>query len=435
MLPSKLSQVQELMDNILCEVKFSKKLEDSRLAYTYARMNNLCGTIYKIFINNTDPEFAQFLYVHECGHILFSHAKNMNLREDRFLRIKIAAAYDKVKDVFDSPQSLFDFFREMIYNMVMDFEVNSKLFTPEDWKYMNSRLQILMKDTSLKGLWPEDFDFPPGLTWNEYLNLILMRPELFVQKLKNYFDNKIIQSDEPQVQPRFTPEDIEKLLKISSDHNNSTFSIPDGNNVVFSRKHTGTVGIDYTEFENLEHLVRLVRKLLYTSKNTNSRRNQLYNYNRRKLNSNVLVPKDVSFFNHEKANLYLLIDVSGSVDSRQVYNLISTFKNFSKDFKNTQIVTWTTQLVDMWKIDEEIPNNYGGGTDLASGILFVQNQFKLKKNDVLFVISDFCDDLFEWKNALSQLHCKKYGINWFPENGTENPGFNKVFKALNEKSI
>lgn len=448
MLPSKYQEVQEVMETILHEAKFAQKLDRPSLAYTYARMNELCGTIYRIYVNNSDPELAKFLYVHECGHIIFGHAKNMNTREDNFLRIKIASAYDKVRDVFESPESLFDLFRSLIYNMVMDFEVNSKLYTPEEWEYMNSLVQKALKDPDQWGLWPADFGYDAGLTWNEYLNLILMNPQIFMERLKARFDlNGNEDGGHPEddeegethspisKQIRFTPEDIERLRKIAGDHNGATFSAPNGNMQGFTRKQAGAVGIDFTEFENQEDLLRMVKKLLYVQSSDKGRRDQLYNLNRNKYNSNVLIPKNVQYVNHRKAKLFLLFDVSGSVEPKAVFNLISTFRKFSKDFKNTRIVSWSTMLVDEWGIEDKIPNNYGGGTDIAPGIQYMNQKYELKKDDVLFVISDFNDQLSDWKPVLNSLHCKKFAINWNWDNAAENPGFAKVLKALNRNSL
>ena len=85
MIPKKLSQVQTIMDTLSYTVHYAQDIYEPSIAYTNARTNSFAGDIYKIYVNNKDSELANFLYLHECGHIIFAHSRNMNLRLDSFL--------------------------------------------------------------------------------------------------------------------------------------------------------------------------------------------------------------------------------------------------------------------------------------------------------------------------------------------------------------
>ncbi len=465
MTPEKYLLVRESMSSILHEIKASPKLDRESLAYTLARTQNLVGTVYRIFINNSNSELARFLYMHECGHIIYGHAKNLEIRTDKYLRLKITAAYNKVQDAFDTPQSMLEYFRNMIYNMVMDFEVNSKMYTRAEWAYMNGLVSTVTHNPDAKGLWPEDFGFPIGLNWNEYLNLILINPRRFIKNLKTSFEQKngteqapqnntsIKTSEpegdedttqEPQPVPQlyeddtseqnciFTKEEIEKIKEIASDHCNSDFNESSQTMSGYTRSNDGVKGVDFDEYDDMNDLVRRLKRLLLVSQTVKNRRDPLYNYNRKKYSTDIIIPRTVNNIIHRKATLYLLFDVSGSVNPRLVHSLLESFKSFGKEFKDTVTITWNTRLVSEGTLGEKTESNYGGGTFVAKGIFYVNQKYKLKNKDVLFVISDFCDNLEEWKMVLSTLHCKKYGVNWKSDVSPVNPGFDKVLKAKNE---
>lgn len=439
MKPLKFHEVQEVMDTILHEATFAQDIFTPSIAFTFSRVKNLYGTVYRIFINNKNPHLAQYLYMHECGHIIFSHVKNMKLREDKFLRIKIMGAYNKVENAFGSGEDLFEYFQKTIFNIVMDFEVNSRLFTEEEWNFMNEQVCKLLNTPGKKGMWPKDFGFPEKLTWNEYLNLILMNPKEFVDQLNEFLSRddgdmelqipQIMQGGKGKGNGEFSEAAIAKLKKMAEDHGGATFSVPSGEMAGISRDVKGTAGIDFCEFQSQDELIRLIRKYLFARENRNNWRDQMYNLNRRKFNSNVIIPKDRKQIVHRKARLFLLFDVSGSVQPKLVHNLISTFKEFQKEFKNTKIVAWAMELVTEGFIEQDLKMKYGGGTFLAPGIEYIYRTNELKQDDVLFVISDFCDYLEEWKEVLSGMRCKKYAINWKHTVEPVNPGFLKIFKA------
>ena len=431
--PCKLEEVRLKMEGVLYEVEYDKELYEPSIAYTYSRTNSLVGTTYKIFVNNKDPLFAQYLFIHECGHILFSHAKDMELREDKFLNIKILGAYNKIKSSLDEKQNLLNYFRSMVYNTVMDFEVNSRMFTREEWEFMTERLNTFMGTKDQRGMWPEDFGFPAGLTWNEYLNLILLKPESFMQQLSDMEEKSQSQINKKKSgSPKEGKNDrlIAKVKKLGAAHGNSTFSEPSGHKKGLSRDAEGTVGIDFDTYTNLASLVKKINRVLIVTRKNPLRRDILYNTNRRKYDTDILIPKVMTDIRHYRANLFLLFDVSGSMDMGELNDIMETFNSFKSYFGRAIAVCWATDKVSEWRIGDKIPKKFGGGTYLALGIEYIRDKYGLKKDDVLFVISDFMDYLDEWHDVLIGMHCKKYAINYNTKISPINPGFDKIFKAL-----
>lgn len=445
MIPEQLGKIQSVMKSLVCEVTYDKNIYKPAIAYTHARTNELAGDIFKIFINNTDTELAQFLYVHECGHIMFAHSKKMDMRMDKYIRAKLSAAYDKIKHIFPSKKEFFETFISVVFNIVMDFEVNSRCFNIEEWNYMQKRLQDFLKDPTAKGFWPEDYKLPPGLTWNEYLNLILIDPLNFVSLLlqvqqnnssdgekdgnmeKSEFSQQEYEDFKKKLANRKLKKDeLEKLQKIAEDHSDSTFGMPTGTDGM-SRKVVKPVTINFEVYESKHELVKAVRKLLRVKVLRPTRRDIMYNENRRKMNTGVIVPKVVKEEVHTRARLFLLMDVSGSVDAALVNDFISTFQEVAFNYKDTRVVTWTTHLVDDWNIMEKNPQHYGGGTNIQLGIRYIEEKYHPNAKDVMFVISDFFDDMLEWAEALALMRCKKYAINWKPDPDNQyNPGFLKI---------
>jgi len=427
--PSKLEEVRQRMEGVLYEVEYNPNLYEPSIAYTYSRMNSLVGTVYRLFVNNKDPVLGQYLFIHECGHVLFSHARDMELREDKFLNQKILGAYNKIKSSLDEQENLLNYFRSMVYNVVMDFEVNSKLFSPEEMDYLNKRYNEFMGTKDERGMWPEDFGFPLGLTWNEYLNLILLKPESFMQKLGEGDRQSQTKKKEGKPEKKKNDELIAKVKKLAQNHGESSFKEPTGHNQGLDRNEKGSVNIDFEVYTSQEQLIRKISRVLYISRNTPSRRDILYNANRRKYDTNVLIPKNINEIRHYKANLFLLFDVSGSKDSKLVNDLMQTFNTFKSSFGNTIAISWATEKMSEWKLGEKIPGKFGGGTYIALGIEYIRDKYHLNKDDVLFVISDFCDYLDEWQQVLSTMHCKKYAICYNKYTEPVNPGFDKIFSA------
>ena len=116
--------------------------------------------------------------------------------------------------------------------------------------------------------------------------------------------------------------------------------------------------------------------------------------------------------------LVFLIDISGSMNTELVDRVLKTIaKSLYKLNPSLRydIITWSTRLGEHIKgIDpkKSIPSIHcGGGTDMASGMVYFKNNYK--KNAILILISDFEDSLNEWHRVESGMKgYLMYGFNY-----------------------
>lgn len=432
MRPAKYKQVCEKMKTLVNHTVYSEFIYEPSVAYTYSRTKSLRGTVYRIFVNNKDTQLAQYLYLHECGHIIFGHVKNMDLRMDRFLGIKLNIAYKQIAHYFPNYDEYLNVFKTAVFNIVMDFEVNSRLFNSEEWVFMNKRLSVLLGKPNITGMWPQDYGYAPGLTWNEYLTQILLNPKKFMKQFHEYLKQQCGEnSPKKGKEEKLTEKQLGKLEEIEKLHGKGTFSNERRKRWSTLDKYVKEQSLDI--YSDTTDLFKKIAGVLEYKNQMYCRLDSLYNYNRRKHNTNVLISKQLKEEVLQPRRLFILFDVSGSVDLKLVNGLIRTFKDKSKLYTKTQFVTWNTALVQEWNIKENICCKFGGGTQIASGIAYLNNRYKLGAKDLIFVISDFCDNLFEWQKELKKVKAEKYAINWKSWYMIQNPGFKKIFQYIDER--
>ena len=184
------------------------------------RSSNFGSTgIYNIYVN---PEYEQSydgLLLHEVGHIIFGHLQSNAFNEKTF-EMKLKFAWSRIRklitvgdDVKLSEKEIQDIYlnkvKQIMLNYAMDYEVNSKLFTPEEWaeqaqKFEYDWMKIQYEDDNVSeedyeevlnlkkndptkkivsALWPEDVGFPLKLQFTQYIDLMIRDPEKFFEKL------------------------------------------------------------------------------------------------------------------------------------------------------------------------------------------------------------------------------------------------------------
>lgn len=438
MQPAKYKEVCEKMSTLLNQTVYSEYIYKPSIAYTNARTNGLCGTIYRVYVNNKDTELAQYLYLHECGHILYGHAKNMELRMDRFLLAKMAMAYKRISYYFPNYEEYLKVFQKAVFNIVMDFEVNSRMFSNEEWEFMNEKMEQFFGHKGVRGMWPEDYGYPKELTWNEYLTLILMDPQKFMEQLKDFLEEMCRQEgvegeEENKVNDKLSEKQLQKLREIERQHGNGKFSDNRRERKGGQSRFISPKTQAYEAFTDMTELFERISSVLMCRVPRLAHNDIIYNYNRRKYDTNVLIPKRVNAHVTQASRLFILLDVSGSINWSLVNGLITVFKNVSDMYGRTVFVTWNTKLVGEWNIKEEIKVRAGGGTDIAPGIAYINEKYKPKTNDVFFVMSDFWDSMNAWSRELKKIKARKYGVNWNSWYKTENPGFMKIFGYAERK--
>lgn len=402
------------------------------------------GDIYKIFVNSADKELEKCLLMHECGHIIFNHVDNTE-KKTLGVASRIRSRFEQYKEWFDNEDSFFEYFKNYLFNVVEDFEVNSKLFTRDEFESFCVRLQDLLNDSNARGMWPEDYGYPIGKTWREYLAYILDNLEPFLQKTKNKLGGNSSNSepkkksesssnDEGAGQKKqvgFSKEQLQKLKddfekkkssnleKVASKiEDRETFDENNGFSETYGNVSHVTEITEITPEKHVtfEELNKIFEKTVFKKVNSQSRRDQMYNVNRRKLGSSTLiVPRSVSHQEFRPDNFYVLLDVSGSISTEFSKKVVNFFNEFGKKYgKDSRLIMWDTKLcLDKKLKDIGTEVVYGGDNNLADGITYIEKNYVKGKSDVkCFLISDFYDDLPKMRKSLRKGKATWYAINW-----------------------
>lgn len=194
------------------------------------------GGVIKLYLNEKVPdEYYDYLRLHEFGHILFGHTKE-NVEELHYeqLKRKCYHNWDKIAEHIefaDEDKNLTKIelankyivpLSELFLSYAEDFEVNSKLFSEDEWAINTDMMDYADIITTLKSapsatdtknysaaeqkqfkdflddikdwlnlpkderrhwchpLWPEDYDMPPQLSCPEYIDLIFAHLDKFM---------------------------------------------------------------------------------------------------------------------------------------------------------------------------------------------------------------------------------------------------------------
>lgn len=129
--------------------------------------------------------------------------------------------------------------------------------------------------------------------------------------------------------------------------------------------------------------------------------------------SNILRGKTIDHTDYSQGNVYVIVDTSGSVETRRLAQLLDLFYEIKNRVgRQSKVIFWDS---DLQRIDSlcdgitEIPR--GGYTEIAPGIKYTACRF-CSENDKLFIISDYCDFLDDWLTEIRKLRCSCYGICW-----------------------
>ena len=430
--PALYKDVEDYINILNVEVKSFDENESEKYpapAFVMKRFNNCVP--YKIFYKNDD--FEKYYLLHEYGHIYFAHINNEVLKENL---IKTRLKYILPKDI--SEEDFMRVFSMHIDNVTKDMEVNSKLFSDEEF-------EAFEKGTGHEYILPQRYGFPKGLEADTYLNLILMDLNKFMdddksrQQRKND-GNKDDQSSKSNgsgngksSSSSMSTEDyidsIKKELEETSSVNENFESriekgSEDGDNCSSGSGNRAGVGSQYEtkdndiNIESDDDLKQFIRGI-HTRKTKVVRKvDVMYNYNRRKTGSSVIIPKISSSYKKkdEKATLYILYDVSGSVDPVLTEKIVKTIKEICNELKTgSRVIFWNETLVNDIDIKDIGEIYCGGGTYMAAGVKYIEQQYHPKNNDCVLIISDFEDDIPLIGKFMNKIVAKKAALLWYSD--------------------
>lgn len=183
--PAKKDEIYKQLKSFLYTIVDNDSYDN--VCFTYRTSNKLAGQHYKIALNkNLSEELKTFLLCHEAGHIICRHVATRTTLDYEFTERKIRAVYDRLKPLFDGQdiEDMYDIFEDYIFNMLNDWEVNTRFFTEEEVEYWDSLYpEECCSGGPVHHMLPQECGYPPGLTANEYLLLILQNPEQWFQNM------------------------------------------------------------------------------------------------------------------------------------------------------------------------------------------------------------------------------------------------------------
>lgn len=345
--------------------------------------NKGSNTKYNVVIAKDAPskDVRDIVTLHEVGHIIYNHL-DVNLKEE-FLQIKaLCDKYNKSYDllsVYGGPKSF--------VNIAMDLEVNGKLLTLGNIKTMAA---ANFPVCTAEGYGVDFLD-----TFREYYEPLIEKMDSNTEPKENDLPLDIPSifgeggggngNDSPSVLEEevfgkhFEEPSTAKSIETEEDENNasqiSKLTNDKGNGI-----GTGDVGDDSnltevvfsTEKRIADFIRQAVRKPEKAYINDVIR---LHNRGTRINKSNIMYSSKKR--NHtSKPKFCFILDVSGSMDVDPIMKALGTLDFFFKDTsRDSEIITWTTQLKERFSISN-IPSNIdmGGGTDMAAAVEFAKKE-------------------------------------------------------------
>lgn len=472
----------------------NKKFTGQELGYCYKYEGEDGRVNYNVFCFETeDKSFDLRVKAHEFGHIYLTHLdsgseKELNKRADvtiKEMKSELVDLINKecgitwgeilldsaVKDGEISPR---------IHNIAMDMEVNSTILDLDDINKMEEYLSSYYKDKfssqtdsdeldkeknekMVKLIHPnryhitvtkedgteQSYPFPIGLTYEEYLIMILKHLDQFIKMSVSISNGG--NGDTSNISSEAVKDFLDKLKdseksidgileKVSggdqknrpqSDHSNSKNS-KDSNSKESSESKTskgnskGRGDSNCCEKRSVGKVVdpismalnEVINDLRNRTIKWSSKRDMMRNYNRGAIRS-VIAPTIVRTYSISKElSIAFLIDISGSMETSLIDRCIKTIAEKMKKINGGlkyDIITCNTSVQDVFtKVDprKSIPHIYsGGGTRIAAGIEYFRKNYS--KETTLVIISDFEDDLKEWNRIESQMNGYRiYGFNY-----------------------
>lgn len=426
--PALYNEVNDFIKSLNVEITSFDENESKKYpspAFVMKRFDNCVP--YKVFYKN--DEFEKYYLLHEFGHIYFAHINNEVLKETL---IRNRLKFILPKDV--SEEDFMRVFSMHLDNVTKDMEVNSKLFSDEEFEAFEN-------GTGNEYILPQRYGFPKGLEADTYLNLILMDLDKFMDEDKNRQQRKNGNNKDGQSGDGGNGQDssgsmsnedylnsIENELKETSSVNEKFESrIEKGSEDEVDGSNRGSgnkagVGSQYEtkdndiDIESDDDLKQFIRGI-YTKKTKVVRKvDVMYNYNRRKTGTSVIIPKISSSYKKrdEKATLYILYDVSGSVDEVLTKKVVKTIKEICKEIKTgSRVIFWNETLVQDIDIKDIGKIYCGGGTYMASGVRYIEHQYHPKNNDCVLIISDFEDNIPLIGKFMDKIAAKKAALLWY----------------------
>jgi hypothetical protein len=204
-------------------------------------------------------------------------------------------------------------------------------------------------------------------------------------------------------------------------------------------KGHGSIQIEFESCKNFDDFTKFLRKTCIGKKNRKWNSDVLYNSNRGKFASRVVVPRRHLIEKWMPQSATFLIDISGSVNSDLVEQVINSIVDTASgvDLKESHIVFCDTRVEADEIMSKRTKKIYsGGGTEIANGIKYIAEKGYCKKStDYLFIVSDMQDQLQAWVEEAKKISCQKFAVGYGYNNSNEASDIFKYHSRTNDDSF
>lgn len=441
-----LSEVKKKMHLVVYTINTLPQTHLARNALALVTRRGKANASYKIYISKfcSGHSFA----MHELGHIIYQHL--------RFEETVQSQVYERLKGAWNefskyvsfnsrTEKHAMDSLVRLLLNYAMDMEVNSKVFDAderesliEDMTRAEYRRLSFLVEHQVYGcaearkrlarfeyarmqdkkaflatpVFAENYGFPRGLSWLQYIDLIIMRPDTVMAQISEKFRREqgdLLEKDKKipckiVVQAADTSDISAELTSevLQSESEKDAFCR-------CGKTQNFTVHKLGSEVRNF-----IVGRAIDTF--DDARTDYLYLANRGRTD-NILRGKTLSHSDYMPGNIYVIVDTSGSVQEERLAQLLSLFSEIKEMVgSQSKVIFWDS---DLQRIDslcygiEDIP--LGSGTNIAPALAYTASRY-CRENDRVFIVSDYFDSLDDWlsevKKIRSGIGCSFCGICW-----------------------
>ena len=449
------SELKKKMWLVVCTHNKLAKNDFSTDALAYVKRDGKANACYKVYTS----EFCSghSFWMHEIGHILLGH---LNFEDKTNSQV-----FNKLMGTWKSFSKYISFTPEnenqtmlslinLLKNYAMDMEVNSKIFDKDEeafliedmnqaiykklsyivknrlegWSEINRRLERFnyqkrhnSKAILVTPLFAENYNFPRGLSWRQYIDLIILAPDMFMPQICEK-----LRTEQEEFIEKTGKIPAEVIIKAAKNQDMVLAEVLSAGKRKGKGKGSGK-GFGKTCSFAIHKLGPEVRSFITEralDKTEDSRTDYLYLANRGK-SDGILRGKSVEHSDYTPGNIYVIVDTSGSVETERLAQLLGLFSEIKSSVgQQSKVIFWDT---DLQRIDSlcdginAIP--LGRGTDIAPAISYTVGRF-CSENDKIFIISDYYDCLDKWLTEVKKLRCPCYGICW-TDKGNEVSYLNK----------
>ena len=447
------SELKKKMRLVVCTHNKLAKDNLSTDALAYVRRDGNANACYKVYTS----EFCSghSFWMHEIGHILLGH---LNFEDETNRQV-----FERLMGTWKSFSKYISFTPEnenqtmlslinLLKNYAMDMEVNSKIFDKDEeafliedmnqaiykklsyivknrlegWSEINRRLERFnyqkrhnSKAILVTPLFAENYNFPRGLSWRQYIDLIILAPDMVMPQICEK-----LRTEQEEFIEKTAKLPAEVIIKAAKNQDMILAEVLSAG----KRKGNGSgKGFGKTCSFAIHKLGPEVRSFITEralDKTEDSRTDYLYLANRGK-SDGILRGKSVEHSDYTQGNIYVIVDTSGSVEMERLAQLLGLFSEIKSSVgQQSKVIFWDTDLQRIDSLRDGINRiPLGRGTDLAPAISYTAGRF-CSENDKIFIISDYYDCLDKWLTEVKKLRCSCYGICW-TDKGDEVSYLNK----------